>query len=124
MARSNLNMDSGGVISLTSQNQSLEGFTARFYGIHDDGSRQVPPGGTKITFSASIGEITTVSELTVPCSVNGDNSDPDILEGYFDWSVRWKGSERAESGTMTIIAEVPSGLEQVWYIDLNSTVTN
>jgi hypothetical protein len=96
MARSNLNMDSGGVISLTSQNQSLEGFTARFYGIHDDGSRQVPPGGTKITFSASIGEITTVSELTVPCSVNGDNSDPDILEGYFDWSVRWKGSERAE----------------------------
>jgi hypothetical protein len=123
MAETDLELDTGGVDSLTSNNQSVVGFTARLYGIHDDGSRQVPPGGTKITFEASIGEITTVDEFTVPCSVNGDQPDEDVLEGYYSWSVRWKGGDEAESGTMTIITEVPSGLQEVHYINLQSTIT-
>ncbi|MEW8025698.1 MAG: hypothetical protein AB2803_18585 [Candidatus Thiodiazotropha sp.] len=120
MARTNLELDTGGVVRLTSTNKSLESFTATFYGVHGDGSWQVPPGGTKITFEASIGEITTIEEVVVPCSVNGDQGNPNMLEGYFDWSIAWKGGDQDESGTMTIIAEVPSGLQNVWYIELES----
>ncbi|MEJ2620894.1 MAG: Ig-like domain-containing protein [Candidatus Thiodiazotropha sp.] len=118
MARSNVTIESD-ANQLESNNQRIVETTFHFYGIHDDGSRQVPPGGTKITFEADIGDLSSVSEVIVPCS----SGDPLTLEGEFTWLVRWKGSEENERGTLTVTVET-EGLTTVSYLDLVSTVTN
>jgi hypothetical protein len=115
MARRELSMDTT-LDELVSTNEGVVDMTATFYGIHGDGSRQVPPGGTTISFDASIGEITSLAEATVPCST-GDSS---TLEGSYSWVVKWKGTDEDETGTLTIIAETPSGFKNVYYLDLTS----
>jgi hypothetical protein len=117
MARSELVIDPDDE-ELISEDQAIVETTVYFYGIHDDGSRQVPPGGTEIAFEASSGEIVSVSEVTVPCS----NGDAQTLEGDFSWLVKWKGAKEAEEGVLTITATT-GYLTNIEYVDLTSTVT-
>jgi hypothetical protein len=62
---------------------------------------QVPPAGTTISLSFSNGSLESASSITVP-STNFD--------GAYSFNVRWRGDDTTSSGTLSVSAQVPSGL--------------
>ncbi|MET0052719.1 MAG: Ig-like domain-containing protein [Candidatus Thiodiazotropha sp.] len=119
MARTNLTFDTDAPDPIVSTNQEQMSYTVCIYGVHNDASHQWPPTGTKLTFDASIGEITSIKEATVP-DYGGALGD---MEAEFCWGFSWKGGEESEFGMLHIIAETPAGLNNILSISLESVNT-
>ena len=90
--------------------ETVDTTTVSVFGIHSDGSYQVPPSGTVISLKATNGELESDASIVVP-STNAP--------GPYTFSVRWRGDKTPSSGTLSISATVPSGLKSGGlYIDL------
>ncbi|MCU7891124.1 MAG: Ig-like domain-containing protein [Candidatus Thiodiazotropha sp. (ex Ustalcina ferruginea)] len=116
MARSNLALDFQGPTTLNGAGESVDGTTLIIYGVHSDGSWQVPPSGTKIEFEATNGVLESSDEVIVPSMNTGA---PGTQDGFFDWRIRWRGDDESSSGSLKIVVTVPSGLVSEDFLNLN-----
>ncbi|MEW8050540.1 MAG: hypothetical protein AB2809_09205, partial [Candidatus Thiodiazotropha sp.] len=116
MARTNLEIDYQGPTVLNGVGETVDSTTIILYGLHPDGSWQVPPSGTKIEFAATNGVLESSNEVTVPSM---DNGAPGTQDGFFSWAVRWRGDSTSSGGSIRITVTVPSGLVQEAFLDAN-----